>query len=104
MTETLELARAAAAGALLGALFFGGLWQTARHALVYKQPALWFVGSMLLRTAVTLYGFYVLARGSPAWLAVSLPGFVGAQLLTTRWARAARAAPVPSADEALDAP
>ncbi len=104
MTEALALVRAAAAGALLGGLFFGGLWQTVRHAVLRKQPALWFLGSMLLRTAVTLSGFYVLSRGRPAWLAFSLLGFVAAQLVTTRFARAARERPTALADETFDAP
>ncbi len=104
MTEALALARAAAAGALLGGLFFGGLWQTVRRAVFFKQPALWFVASMLLRTAVTLSGFYVLSRGRPALLAVSLLGFVGAQLISTGCVRAAREKPISSTREALDAP
>jgi F1F0 ATPase subunit 2 len=104
MTEAFALVRATAVGALLGGLFFGGLWQTVRRAVLRKQPALWFLGSMLLRTAVTLIGFYVLSRGRPAWLGVSLLGFVGAQLVTTRLARAAREKPPALADETCDAP
>ena len=37
------------AGLVLGAIFFGGLWWTVRKGLSSQQPALWFLGSMLLR-------------------------------------------------------
>ena len=38
------------AGALLGAFFFGGLWWTVQKGVTSEQPALWFLGSLLLRT------------------------------------------------------
>jgi F1F0 ATPase subunit 2 len=103
MTEALALVRAAAVGALLGGVFFGGLWQTVRRAVFSRYSGLWFAASMVLRTAVTLGGFYVFSRGRPASLAVSLLGFVAAQLITTRCARAARERPTRLASEATDA-
>ncbi len=104
MTEALALVWAAAVGALLGGIFFGGLWHTVQHAVLSKQPSLWFAASMLLRTTDTLSGFYLVARGRPAWLAISVLGFVGAQWVTTRYARAVRGRATRLASEATDAP
>jgi F1F0 ATPase subunit 2 len=104
MSEAFALVQAAVVGGLLGGLFFGGLWQTVPRALVSRQPALWFVGSMLIRTALTLSGFYLLSRGRPEWLVVALCGFVVAQLIATRRARLTREKPLPLAGEATDAP
>ena len=81
MTEVLTLATAAAAGALLGAFFFGGLWWTVRRAISSDQPALWFFGSLLLRMAITLMGFYFVGQGHwERWL-LCLLGFILARLV-----------------------
>ena len=58
MNEFLALAPALAAGVLLGAFFFGGLWWTVRKGVSSERPALWFFGSLLLRMSITLAGFY----------------------------------------------
>ena len=62
MNEFLSLALALAAGLLLGAIFFGGLWWTVRKGVSSQQPALWFFGSLLLRMSVALAGFYFVGR------------------------------------------
>jgi len=62
MNEAMTLTLAWTAGILLGAIFFGGLWWTIRKGVTAKQPALWFLGSMLLRMGIALAGFY-LSRG-----------------------------------------
>ena len=62
MNETLILVLAWAAGGLLGAFFFGGLWWTVRKGASSQRPALWFFGSMLLRSGVVLIGFYLVAH------------------------------------------
>jgi F1F0 ATPase subunit 2 len=71
MNETLSLALALAAAFSLGAIFFGGLWWTVRKGVSSKQPALWFLGSLLLRTWLVLAGFYFVGRGigSGCWRA-----------------------------------
>ena len=70
MNEYLFLVGAAVAGLLLGVFFFGGLWLTVRKGLKSQRPALWFVGSMFLRTSVALCGFtwYRGEIGAPARL------------------------------------
>jgi F1F0 ATPase subunit 2 len=72
------------AGALLGALFFGGLWWTVRRGVSSHRPALWFLGSSLLRTTVALAGFYLVAGGQWDRLLACLLGFVIARLVVTR--------------------
>ena len=89
MNESVVLALAFMTGVLLGAVFFGGLWWTIRKGVSSKQPALWFLGSVLLRTAIALVGFYFIARGHWERLLVCLLGFVAARLLVTRLTRAA---------------
>ena len=79
MIETLNLVPAWGAGVLLGAVFFGGLWWTVRKGLSSRHPALWFLGSLLLRTSITVTGFYFVASGHWERLLVCLLGFVMAR-------------------------
>ena len=81
MIETLTLLLAWVAGVLLGAVFFGGLWWTVRKGLSSKHPALWFLGSLLLRTSITVTGFYFVASGHWERLLVCLLGFIMARLI-----------------------
>ena len=83
MNETPMLVLAVAAGLLLGALFFGGLWWTVRRGLSSKQPALWFLGSVLLRMSIALAGFYFVGRGHWERLMVCLLGFIVARFIVT---------------------
>ena len=89
MNETLGLAMALVTGLLLGAIFFGGLWWTVRKGFSSKQPALWFVSSLLLRTSIVLAGFYFIARGHWEGLLVCLLAFVAARVIVTRLTRVA---------------
>ncbi len=87
MTEVLPLTRAFVAGLLLSAFYFGGLWWTVRRGVLSKHPALWFSGSMLLRTSMVLVGFYAVGRGHWERLVACLLGFILARfivLLLTR--------------------
>ena len=85
MHEILALIFTLAAGVVLGAIFFGGLWWTIRKGVASKRPALWFFGSLLLRTSIVLIGFYVVIAGGH-WqrLLACLLGFVMARLIVTR--------------------
>lgn len=85
MTNFSQYMLAVAAGALLGGFFFGGLWFTIRKATTAKVPGLWFAASLLLRMAVTLAGFYFIARGSWQRLLVALAGFLVARFVVTRF-------------------
>ena len=75
MSDIPALALALLAGALLGAFFFGGLWWTVQKGVTSERPALWFLGSLLLRTGVDsgwilfcFAGSLVEARGVPPWI------------------------------------
>jgi F1F0 ATPase subunit 2 len=84
MNETLRLMLALATGVLLGAIFFGGLWWTIQKGVSSKWSALWFFGSLLVRTSMVLAGFYFIARGHWQRLIVGLIGFVIARFIVTR--------------------
>ena len=88
MSEALPLALAFLGGGGLGAVFFGGLWWTVRKGLSSTQPALWFLGSLLLRTSLVLACFYFVARGRWERALACLLGFVAARLIATRLTRA----------------
>ncbi len=83
MSEALMLALAGVAGLFLGAIFFGGLWWTVRKGVASSRPALWFVGSSVLRTGVVLTGLYVVAGGAWQRLLLCLLGFVVARSIVT---------------------
>jgi F1F0 ATPase subunit 2 len=89
------------AGLFLGAFFFGGLWWTVRKGLSAAQPALWFLFSLLLRTALTLAAFYLVAAGDWRRLLVCLAGFVAARFLVTHLA--APPSPPPESSSAREA-
>ncbi|MGI5992519.1 MAG: ATP synthase subunit I [Methanosarcina sp.] len=75
MNEALNLILALAAGFLLGAVFFGGLWWTVQRGLSSKRPAFWFLGSLLLRTSIAVAGFYFVSEGHLERLFICLIGF-----------------------------
>jgi F1F0 ATPase subunit 2 len=81
MIETLTLLLAWVAGVLLGAVFFGGLWWTVRKGLTSKHPAWWFLGSLLVRTSITVTGLCFVASGHWERLLVCLVGFILARLI-----------------------
>ena len=84
MSELLSLVPALGAGALLGAIFFGGLWWTVNKGLSSKRVTFWFMGSMLLRTCIVLFGFYFILGDSWQRLLVGLLGFVIVRIII-RW-------------------
>ena len=81
MSDIPVLALAILAGASLGAFFFGCLWWTVQKGLSSESPALWFLGSILLRTSVVLAGFYFVAHAHWSRLAACLLGFVIARVV-----------------------
>ena len=73
------------AGMALGLFFFGGLWWTVRKGTTSANPALWFLGSFLLRTGMALGGFYAVGAGDWRRLLAALVGFVLARVLLIRF-------------------
>jgi F1F0 ATPase subunit 2 len=90
MNEIITQALACLAGAMLGVIFFGGLWWTVRIGVSSENPALWFFASMLLRMSITLAGFYFIGRGNWKRLLLCLLGFVMARLIVTWLTRLSR--------------
>jgi F1F0 ATPase subunit 2 len=87
MNDALSLAFFWVAGILLGIFFFGGLWWTVNKGVLSKRPALWFFGSMLLRTGIVLFGFYCILGGDWKRLMAGLLGFITARFFVTRLTR-----------------
>lgn len=77
------------AGLAIGAFFFGGLWWTVRKGLSSPNPALWFIGSMLLRTSIAIGGFFFVSGGQIQRLLLCLAGFLTARVAVTRLTRPA---------------
>jgi F1F0 ATPase subunit 2 len=104
MSEALMLGLAGVAGLIMGAIFFGGLWWTVRKGVSSKRPALWFLGSLLLRTGVVVAGFYVVSDGHWQRLLACLFGFAVARFIVTRLTPPPIAAPNARTAEARHAP
>ena len=104
MNETLPLALAWLAGGALGAIFFGGLWWTVRKGVSSSRPALWFLGSGLLRMSIVLAGFYFVSGGQWKRLLACLVGFFIARVVVTWLTRASGDTPNLPSQEARHAP
>ena len=89
MNEMLWLVISLAAGVAFGAFFFGGLWWTVRRGVSSKCAPLWFLASLLVRTAVVLIGFRVVSAWHWERLLACLLGFVLARVLVTGLTRKA---------------
>ncbi len=104
MNETLALVLSGAAGLLLGAIFFGGLWWTVNKGVSSQRPALWFLGGFLVRMSTTLTGFYFIGRGNWERLLVCLLGFVAARVIVTWMTRSSGTYRIRQAREVSHAP
>lgn len=89
MNEPMSLTSAMVTGVFLGAIFFGGLWWTVGQGISSKRVALWFLGSMLLRTCIALLGFYFVLGANWERLLTGLLGFIIARSIVTRLTREA---------------
>jgi len=87
MNDALHLVLAGFAGMLLGGIFFGGLWWTVRKCLTTQHPAIWLLGSALIRMSITLAGFYFVSAGQWQPMLVCMVGFITARLIVTRLTR-----------------
>ncbi len=85
MSDRLGLGFAFLVGAFLGAFFFGGLWWTIRNGMASNWAALWFIGSLLLRTAVVMTGFYVVSQHHWPRFVACVVGFLFARFVTVKW-------------------
>ena len=104
MNETLTLMLAGLAGMALGTIFFGGLWWTVLRGVSSPRPALWFLGSGLLRMAIVVTGIYFVGGGQWKRLVVCLAGFILARFAVTWFAGLSRENQNPPTPEAHRAP
>ena len=103
LNHTLTLGLAWLVGGMLGAIFFGGLWWTVRHAIASTQSALWLSVSLLLRINIAIAGFYFVSDGQWQRLLACLLGFIMARVVVTWLTRstvAQHAQPVSQANHA----
>lgn len=84
MNETLTWALCMLAGSGLGVVFFGGLWWTVRKVMSSSRSMVWLLGSFVVRMAVTVAGFYLVADGQWQRLLAALLGFMIARFVVTR--------------------
>jgi F1F0 ATPase subunit 2 len=89
MHEAVTWSLAAVAGALLGGVFFGGLWWTIRRGLASPRPALWFGFSLPVRLILVVAGFRLVGGDDVARLLACLAGFVVGRLVVGRLTRPA---------------
>ena len=86
-------------GLLLGLIFFGGLWWTIRKGVTSEQPALLFLGSLMLRMSIVLVGFYLVAHGQWKRMVLCLLGFISARLIVTALTALSARHPTPARKE-----
>lgn len=103
MHNVLPLALVFGSGILLGAFYFGGLWWTVQKGVASARPALWFLGSLLLRTGVVLAGFFFVGQGDWKRLFVGLFGFIVCRIIIIRLTGRAKAPVAPREQEARHA-
>lgn len=85
--ELITIATTLLVGAVLGIVFFGGLWWTVRRGAASVKPARWFVGSLVLRTALVLTGFYLVGAGESSRLGMCMAGFLLGRIIVVRFTR-----------------
>jgi F1F0 ATPase subunit 2 len=85
MSEILATGLAFFAGAFLSAFFFGGLWWTIQKGVVSEWPALWFFGSLLLRTVVIMAGFYFISQDHWSRFIACILGFMVMRVVIVNW-------------------
>jgi len=84
MNNILTLGLAGVGGAVLGALYFFGLWWTVRRSLVSKRTASRLLLSLLLRTGICVAGFYIIGNGDAERILACLAGFVLARVVVIK--------------------
>ncbi|MDQ2721055.1 MAG: ATP synthase subunit I [Bacteroidota bacterium] len=88
MNETLLIILAFVAGIALGIIFFGGLWFTVKKIVTAKIPALWVLGSFIIRVSIVLFGLYFISSGSWQLLVLCLIGFIAARFIVIYFTKA----------------
>ncbi len=95
MNDIIKLALSGVAGLGLGTFFFYGLWLTVRKTLTAATPAIWMLGSFVVRMGITVTGFYYVGNGNWQRLLACLLGFVVARYMVTYLTRSVATQPQP---------
>lgn len=66
-------------GAVLGVVYFGGLWWTVQRLRTWRRPQSALLASFVVRAAVVLPAFVFLALQGALWLVGALLGFLAAR-------------------------
>ena len=72
------------AGAILGLLFYGGLWMTVRALPATRHPVTLTLSSVMLRTAAVLFGLWMVAGGRWQNALTCVAGFVIGRIAVSR--------------------
>jgi len=78
---------AAAAGVLLGGLYFGGLWHTVQRLHTARRPEILLLTGYVVRMAVLAAGIWWVGAGQWTRLAACLAGVLFARTAACRLAR-----------------
>jgi len=84
MESALTLVIPLTAGALLGLLYFGGLWQTLRRLPGSRHPWRLLAASYTVRLAVALGGFHLVMDGAWERMAAAMVGFLAVRAAMIR--------------------
>jgi F1F0 ATPase subunit 2 len=77
MTDTVVLIASLAAGAILGIVYFRGLWQTVLRLPDFKRPVWSLSCSFVARVGIVMSGFYfIIMGGHLERLAMAMAGFI----------------------------
>jgi F1F0 ATPase subunit 2 len=87
MNETLLMIATFVGGIALGIIFFGGLWFTVKKLITAKVPALWMLGSFILRAGIVLFGFYFIGARNLQRLVSCLIGFIAARFVVIHFTK-----------------
>ena len=86
-SDGLGLLLACLAGAVLGTIFFGGLWWTVRSFASSAHGALYVLFCLLLRVGITVAGFHFVSGGQWQRLLACMAGFLLVRTLALRLSR-----------------
>ncbi|MGB5823838.1 MAG: ATP synthase subunit I [Proteocatella sp.] len=67
-----------------GIIFFGGLHYTVKLITKVRNPALLIAGSLIIRMAVLVFGFYYIRDGSYLNMPVALMGVILVRIVMTQ--------------------
>lgn len=76
---------AASIGLGVGVFFFGTLWLTVRRIVTSKRPHLLVFGGFVVRAAIAVAAFYLLADDGPLMVLVAVAAFVVSRGVLVRY-------------------